>query len=246
MAFQSFVLFFASIIIAVSGQQKPETGDCLTQCTNALYQSGARLDPVSMLNIETIQLADGTAVYCPRMNDSMRLEKSCGPYRTARQCIDQCPQSDSKTTLINSFGGLQFMCIDRIDDWKGYTPCLSEHCEEIQSACSPKCGSFGFIIQQVVRVLQQANYQYAQGNSSAIDVNKFSKVFGESCSRLYCFNDCSRNMTTNYCGNGALSLAEDIQWTTLSSMFYSLRQWGIDLEWPNECKTLSYYLRKRI
>jgi hypothetical protein len=204
-----------------------------------------------MLNIQSIKLADGNVVECPRMNDSVRLEKACGPYRTARQCIEQCKFSETKTNLLSTFAGLQFICIDRIDDWKGYMPCLSEHCVEIQGACAPKCGSFNYIIKQVVALLQEANdrrfaQRDASKNSTALDVDRFSKVFADSCSRIYCFNHCSREMTNNFCGMGALALSEDIQWISLSSMFYSLRQWGVEIEWPVECKTLAAHLRKKL
>jgi len=248
MAFQIVVLFFISYstIIVVSGQTQPPE-DCLTNCTNVFYQSGSHVDPVSMLNLQS-KLSNGTIVDCPQMNDSVKLEKSCKPYRAAKQCIDTCPESDAKTNILHSLSGLQFMCIDRIDDWKGYTPCLSEHCVQVQDACDPKCGSFYFILKQVVDLLRQANdNRYARpGNATTLDLGQFGKVFADSCSRIYCLNDCSREMVRNFCGNGALNLGEDIMWTTLSSMFYSLRQFGVNVEWPIECKNLAINLRKRL
>jgi len=247
MACQILVLLFAYYsIIAVSGEHQSTADDCLTKCTNVFYQSGSRVDPISMLNIESKLSPEGIIVECPRMNDSVRLEKSCGPYRTAKLCIDECPQSDAKTTLLNTWGGLQFICNDRIDDWKGYMPCLSAHCVEIQGACAPKCGSFSQILHKVVEVLREANNQRYAQNSTALNIDKFSSVFGESCSRLYCFNDCSREMTRNLCGNGAFALGQDIQWETLASMFYSLRQWGVNIEYPLECKRLAGHLNKKL
>jgi len=219
----------------------------LNKCTNAFYQSGVRVDPVSMLNIQAFQTPDGIYVGCPQMNDSLRLEKSCGPYRTAKQCIDACPSSDAKTLVVNTWSALQFLCIDRIDDWKGYSPCLSEHCIDIQGPCAPKCGSLVSILKRMVGFLEDANNQRdASQNATALDVNKISKFIGESCSRLYCFNQCSQNTTINFCGTGAFYMSEDIQWTTLSSMFFTLQQWGVNIDWPLECKTLQAHLARRL
>jgi hypothetical protein len=140
------------------------------------------------------------------------------------------------------------MCIDRTDDWKGYTPCLFEHCAEIQSVCAPKCGSFKDVIKQVGGLLQEANDQrFAQGefkdNSTELEIKlRYSKVFSESCSRLYCFKDCSKPSTINGCGKNAWITNVDLQWTTLTSMFYSLRQFGVNIDWPTECKTLAMQL----
>jgi len=252
MSFRICALLFVSYstIIAVSGLPTT-TEDCLAKCTHEFYQTEARLDPVSMLNMESIQVPDEGpykwhAVECPRMNDSKKLERSCGPYRTAKQCIDVCPDSDAKTTLLNTYSSLQFMCIDRVDDWKGYTPCLFDHCAEIQGACVPKCGSFKNVVKSVTGLLQEAldkqNSDYSD-NSTALDMENFAKVLSESCSRLYCFKDCSKEITKNVCGNNAWIMNIDLQWTTLTSLFYSLRQQGnLKIDWPLECKTLAAQL----
>lgn len=249
MSFRICALLFVSYstIIAVSGLPSSRNEDCLTQCTDEFYQVHSRIDPVSMLNMETIQVPDEGpfkwhAVECPRMNNSAKLERSCGPYRTAKQCIDACPDSDAKTTLLNSYSSLQFMCIDRIDDWKGYTPCLFENCVEIQGACTPKCGSFKNVIKRVTGLLQNTNEQIGSGNSTALDMENFATVLSESCSRLYCFKDCSKEITKNVCGTGAWIMNVDIQWATLTSMFYSLRQSNLKIDWPLECKTLAQQL----
>lgn len=248
MSFRICALLFVSYstIFAVSGLPSSRTVDCLTKCTNEFYQTHVRLDPVSMLNMESIQVPDEGpykwhAVECPRMNNSAKLERSCGPYRIAKQCIDACPDSDAKTTTLNSYSSLQFMCIDRIDDWKGYTPCLFEHCTEIQSACTPKCGTFKDVIKRMTGLLQDTDDQLAAGNSSALDMENIATVLSESCSRLYCFKDCSKKITKDLCGNGAWIMNIDLQWTTLTSMFYSLNQ-NLTVDWPVECKTLAAQL----
>jgi len=203
-----------------------------------MYQTDTSYDPISMLNLQPVQLADGKTVGCFPTNDSARLEKACKPYRAARQCLDQCPFSEDKTNLYSRLAALQYMCIDANDDWKGYTPCLNEHCNEIQTKCEPKCGSFNQVLKIAMRLLNEANDRRTSSNQTAISIQKVTKVITDSCSRIYCNNACAHDMTVNYCGNGAFALANNIQWETFSSIFYQLREWGVDIDWPIECKTL--------
>jgi len=244
MASQICILILACFtIIVVSGQATQS--DCLTKCTTPMYQSDISFDPISMLNMEPLTLADGTTVGCPPTNDSARLEKACKPYRTARQCLDQCPFSEEKTNLYSRFAAFQYMCIDANDDIKGYTPCLNDHCLEIQSKCAPKCGSFNQVLKVAMRLLNEANDRRTAQNTTSYSVKKVEKVIADSCSRIYCYNACSRDQTINYCGTGAFAMANNMQWVTFSSIFYQLRDWGLDIEWPIECKTLVARLGNR-
>jgi hypothetical protein len=234
MASQICILFFVCLaIVVVKGQT-----DCLNKCTATMYETDISFDPISMLNMEPLQLQDGTTVGCFPTNDSARLEKACKPYRAARQCLDQCPFSEEKTNLYSRFAALQYMCNDANDDWKGYTPCLNDHCSEIQTKCEPKCGSFNQVLKVAMRLLDEANERRTAQNPTAINIKKVYKVISDSCSRIYCINDCAHDMTFNYCGNGAWAFANNLQWETFSSIFYQLRDWGVNIDWPIECKTL--------
>jgi len=106
-----------------------DTAACIFGCLGAFERKGVE-GPLPTNDA-------GNSTTCENL-DIDSLVSLCSSYAQAGTCLDKCVNSETKKIII---GGLDYICVRRLSDFKNYVPCWKSKCGQMEDECGDKCGT---------------------------------------------------------------------------------------------------------
>jgi len=231
-------IFLALLLLQVSScQEKPdqpdeedgiETASCIFGCLDSFSRKGVE-GPTATETSETSG--------CNGL-DLESLIGACNAYQQADTCLDKCVKSKTKDVIIK---GLQYICVDRLADFKKFMPCYKEKCSAVENECSTRCGmlstgetgwwnQLGITNNKVQSTDQKedetttdAATTSATVINSGDDTNQGSDPI-DICRFVNCYINCSRPLVEKECGQGAYELLKVTSQILLSFVMTPIEQ----------------------
>jgi len=197
---------------------------CLLSCIEAMEE---QLNTIKSVRTQHAQIQQSST--CQRYEPE-QLEALCGSHKEARQCLDACPDGEMRMVGMHALTPLNFMCVDRLEDFKQHLPCLDSICQSAESTCHPTCRQYQPSVDKLTEI--QRDTQIRQSS----DAMAVTKMVSDACEFIDCFNDCSRPLIVEKCGSGAADLQRD----TVRKAFASVTNLLSTVDaLPNSCHNLA-------
>jgi len=165
--------------------------------------------------------------------DPKDFQKLCDAYRPGRKCLDSCDNTNLKTAALKGMALLQFMCVERFDDFKENLPCMNNASAAAEIACKPNCSEF----EQAVNRLEEL-----AGNRdlvTQVSQQQLTRTLAGSCLYVECLGHCGNPITEKQCGKKVAELDEELVKHVFNSLRNTVTALGAGDQLPKECVKLS-------
>jgi len=149
-------------------------------------------------------------------------------YKPFIECIDKCESSAELDEVQRSLKPVDFICVDRFDDYIRNLPCFASY----RNATLEKC-LYGICADKkdAPKKLKEATamLQYTR------DFSNIKKLMADNCELVECLWPCEKHIIKHGCGKDAARLMRDdlevIQDTTKQTFV----NYNLMMLWPHEC-----------
>lgn len=162
-----------------------------------------------------------------------QVDTLCTAHKQANKCLEACPEGEMRNVGMNALTPLNFMCVDRFEDFKKHLPCLDSNCEFIEKSCQPSCRQYLTSVNQLTELQRDMNARQSYGAPA------ITKIISDACGFIECFNKCSRPVIVDKCGPDAADLQRDTVKKAFASISNLLSNIDDDEDaLPNSCASL--------
>jgi len=211
------------------GPQDPE--QCVLECTEIMDEKLTDAFPEAASNNSNEDVAQ--KVLKDGDYDAKKFEQFCDIYTPSSRCIRQCPDSDMKKFTVKSLKMVEYMCVERYDDFRKYGKCMDKAGKEIDEICTDQCSSYESGMKKLENLTKEnTNIDY--------DEYDISDLLNQSCLYVGCLIQCDQPIMKQKCGQGAADLELDtiqVAFESLDDIMASTTGDG-DL-WPDSCEKLA-------
>jgi len=208
------------------GPREPE--QCVLDCMETMDEKLKEAFPEVANKSSDNELADALL---KSDYDPEKFEQFCDIYTPSARCLDRCPKSEVKKIVQKGLAMLQYMCVDKYDDFRKHGPCMDKAGKEIDQICGEKCKEYGESVQKLEKLTEADNVEdYEDDNVNAL--------LSQTCNFVDCLMQCDQPIMAEKCGKAAADLERDtvrVAFRSLSDVLETAPNGGI---WPESCAKL--------
>jgi len=164
--------------------------------------------------------------------DPKDFQKLCDAYRPGRECLNACDTTDLKNAAIKGMGLLQFMCVDKYEEFKANLPCMNNASAEAELACKPNCSEFESSVARLEELSSNRDLVVQ------LTPQQLSSVLGGSCQYVDCLSRCGSPLTEKKCGKDVALLDEELVKHVFNSLRNTVTALGAGDQLPKACSKL--------
>jgi len=164
------------------------------------------------------------------------LDSFCKLYIPRQKEISKCENSTLKLYVTDGFAIFDFICIERLDDFKRELPCLQKVDDEIQQKCTPNCTDDKDAAEKFTKM----------GPSNALSSvmsqdNDTLEALAHFCTHLKCLVRCQTPIVKAKCGKPAVKLIHDGVRVTFKKLNELTVATSAQDSWPKECNRIAHH-----
>jgi len=163
--------------------------------------------------------------------DPATLEKFCTIYKASRFRLAACGDSQMKTFAAKALAVVDFVCIDRYDEFVGAFPCIQKVDRLMDAECQTNCSAYESAAEKLSSAGALIVKKYGP--------NEIKELFAQSCLYVSCFMNCQKPILEAKCGEKVLMLEMTSIGVTFRNLDDMMSQSAASNVWPRECKPLS-------
>lgn len=159
------------------------------------------------------------------------LPMMCDKFKAAKYCFDKCEPNPMIAVITGAFRPLEYMCIEKYDEFVKYQECMHQSALEEDDTCEEKCGDE----KEILKAMEGFTELEGQRDFTQI-ITGLQKV----CIFTDCHLTCSAPKIVKDCGSEEpLHLMRNLMGESMGMMNNMFRQFGIGDSMPKECLAIT-------